>query len=194
MQFIFNPPVRAGLPVCFIDAFAPHALPERVDSGEWFAHVLYVPEGMSTVLSSYRDILDAGGIDVAFTTAPERAAGESGEYREGGDPDALGGGYYMSNIRGAPAAIQRVRENRVVVRWHESASSVGVEGIDVELSADYSEQKLFNLAYAVRTGEPPNALPPLAELPSPAEPAQVLRGGGATALPTDAPASVPGEG
>jgi hypothetical protein len=66
--------------------------------------------------------------------------------------------------------------------------------MDVELSGDYSEQDLFNLAYAVETGEPPNALPPLAELPSPAEPAQVLRGGGATALPTDAPASVPGEG
>lgn len=190
LRFIREPPAGAGAPICFIDAFGPQALPQDVASGQWFAHVLYVPAGMSVTESSYRDVLNAGGIDVALTPSSGRPAAQA---RGASKPDASGGGYYYANVRGVPAVVQRVRDNRVVTRWQEPPEGGGgTDGLDIELSADYSEQELFNWAHALERGSPPNAQPPLEKLP-PAEPQGEGAPDGASTAPAEAPMSAPGE-
>lgn len=189
LRFINQPPARAGTPICFIDAFEPQALPDDVGAGQWFAHVLYVPDDLSVMASSYRDVLNAGGIDIAMTLSSGAPATRA---RGGSKPDASGGGYHYADVRGAPAVIQRVRDNRVMTRWQEPPEGVGRTGLDIELSADYSGQDVFAWAHALQRGTPPNARPALDTLP-PSKPQGEGATDGASSAPTGASISAPGE-
>lgn len=146
-------PKRAGTPLCYVEGADPHSEDDLDGLEPWWAHVLYVPEDIDLTRASYREVLDAGGIDVIFDYSPTEA-----QPPEKGDPGSADGGYEPATIGGSVGLIQRTRPNRVTANWtikNASRSEGARSHIEVTIAGDYTADQIATMARDLRPGIPP---------------------------------------
>jgi hypothetical protein len=184
LRFIPAAPDRAGTPVCYVESSHLQQLPDTSGGEPWWAHVLYVPEELSPLDASYKEVLEAGGIDIQLSSARRRARPPLVP-----DEHASGGGYAPTEVRGNPGVVQRVWEDLVLLSWTEELPGNGLsrgQFLGLNVQADYSPEELVAFGREFETGVPRDARAPLESLPAPS----TGTGGGEAEMappPTDEP-------